>query len=141
VLLHRRYSHRERGVPGEGDRGLVEHRIFEDPQDVPVKIEAHQLGDGKGNRQVELVPLYETEPALLAVFFRVEGKTGLLDAGQVPPDGACLAAFLLGQVSHGDAVPVGFQRPQNTPLPGKLFASHVIILSLQAFPQGPKRRL
>jgi len=38
-------------------------------------------------------------------------------------------------------VPVGFQRPQNTPLPGKLFAPHLIILSLKAFPEGEKDRL
>jgi len=52
-----------------------------------------------------------------------------------------MAAFLPHQVSHGDPVLVGFQCPENTSLPGKLLAVHLIILSLKAFAEGRKDKL
>jgi len=47
-----------------------------------------------------------------------------------------MVAFLPHQISHGDPVLAGFRCPENTSLPGKLLAVHLIILSLKAFAEG-----
>ena len=99
-------------------QGFIKDRVFEDPEDVPVEVETHQLRDGEGNRQVKLVALYKAVSAFGSVFFGVEGKTGSLNRSQITPDGAGVTAFFFSKFSHSDPLLAGLNCPQDAPLPG-----------------------
>ena len=73
------------------------------------------------------VAIDKAEAALLAVLFGIEGEPGLLDGGQISPDGAGAADFLLGELGHSGPVVSGPHGPQNAPLPGHLVPPHAIL--------------
>ena len=54
-------------------------------------------------------------------------KSYLLDGGKISPDGAGVAAFLLGELGHSGAVFLGLDGPQNSPLSGQLLPPHAIL--------------
>ncbi len=108
-------------------QGFIKDRVFEDLKDVPVKIQAHELSDGKGHGQVKGVALHKAEAALLAIFFRIEGEPCFLDGGKISPDGAGVAVFLLGELGHSGPMVSGLDGPQNAPLSGQLLTPHVIL--------------
>jgi len=85
-------------------QGFVEYGIFENPEDVPVKIKTHQFCDRKGNRQVEPVPCHKAPSAFPAVPFGVKGEAGGLDGCQISPDGSGMAAFLCSKFCHSGAM-------------------------------------
>jgi len=76
---------------------------------------------------VKRVPLDKPPAALLAVFLGIEGESGVLDRCEISPDGAGVAAFLLGALGHSAAMFSGLTGPQNAPLSGWLIPPHAIL--------------
>ena len=108
-------------------QGFIKDRVFEDPKDVPVKIEAHELGDREGHGQMKGIALHKAEAALLTVFFGIEGKACFLDGGKISPDRAGVAVFLLGELGYSGPLFSGLNGPQNSPLSSQLLPPHAIL--------------
>jgi hypothetical protein len=52
--------------------------IMETSENIPVKIETHQLRDGKRDRELKIVAFNKAPTGYLTVLFGVQGKPGCL---------------------------------------------------------------
>ena len=85
--------------------------------------ERHHLTQGEGGRELGAETVHEPVADAPAVLVVVEGEAGLLEDGEVAPDGAHGAAELARRLIHGEPVGV-VQEADQPPLPRELVTAH-----------------
>ena len=88
-------------------------------QEVPAQEEGDDLAQGEGGGKLGPEAVHEAVADALAVLVAVEGEVGLLEDGEVAPDGAHGAAELARCLVHGEPVGV-VQEADQPPLPREL---------------------
>ena len=102
----------------DGIDGSVKWSPFEDPDQVLVKVEGHQLGQGKRGWDFEFKGVDESPAVGFLNLFGIQGKPGRLERFQVTVDRANPGFFPFGDFGYGQPIGAGFNRPDDPPLAG-----------------------
>jgi len=89
----------EGGVDREGQDAAARRG-----QEVPAHQERHHLAQGEGGGELGAEAVHEAVADAPAVLVVVEGEAGLLEDGEVAPDGAHGAAELARRLVRGEAI-------------------------------------